>query len=75
MIRFNFEISSHNDSAGNSMFSIFKKDPVAKLQNNYQAVLEQAMQAQRKGDIRLYSELSGKAEGLAKQIDEFKKAQ
>lgn len=57
------------------MFSIFKKDPSAKLQKEYQEVLEQAMQAQRKGDIRLYSELSDKAEGIANTLDRLKKDQ
>lgn len=57
------------------MFSLFKKDPVAKLQKQHKAVLEQAMQAQRKGDIRLYSELTDKADSLIKSIDELKKPQ
>lgn len=57
------------------MFSMFKKDPSAKLQKEYQEVLEQAMQAQRKGDIRLYSELSDKADGIANTLDKLKKDQ
>ena len=57
------------------MFSLFKKDPRAKLQKKYQEILERAMQAQRKGDIRLYSELSDKADVIAKELDVLKKAQ
>ena len=57
------------------MFSLFKKDPRAKLQKKYQEILERAMQAQRKGDIRLYSELSDKADVIAKELDMLKKAQ
>jgi hypothetical protein len=54
---------------------MFKKDPSAKLQKEYQTVLEQAMLAQRKGDIRLYSELSDKAEVIANTLDTLKKDQ
>lgn len=57
------------------MFSLFKKDPRATLQKEYQAVLEKAMQAQRKGDIRLYSELSDKADAITRELDQLKKTQ
>lgn len=57
------------------MFSLFNKNPKEKLQKKYQEVLELAMQAQRKGDIRLYSELSDKADVIAKQLDALKKVQ
>ncbi len=52
------------------MFSFFKKDPVASLQKDYKSTLEQAMMAQRKGDIKLYSELTEKAEIILQQISE-----
>jgi len=51
------------------MFSFLKKDPSLKLRKNYNAILEQAMQAQRKGDIKLYSELTDQAEKIMQQID------
>ena len=57
------------------MFSLFNKNPKEKLQKKYQEILELAMQAQRKGDIRLYSELSDKADVIAKQLDALKKVQ
>ena len=53
------------------MLSIFKSSPLKKLQKEYSQVLEQAMQAQRKGDIRLYSELTDKSEIILKQINEL----
>lgn len=53
------------------MFSIFKRDPVKKLNKAYEAKLEQAMQAQRKGDIRTYSMLTAEAELIENQIDEL----
>ncbi len=50
------------------MFSIFKKDPLKKLNKSYNAKLEQAMQAQRNGDIKMYSLLTAEAEKIEKQI-------
>ena len=43
------------------MFSLFKKDPVAKLNKAYLAKLEKAMQAQRNGDIKAYSMVTAEA--------------
>ena len=51
------------------MFAFLKKDPVSKLNKQYAALLEKALLAQRRGDIRTYSELSAEAEELAKKID------
>jgi len=53
------------------VFSLFKKDPLKKLKSQYSQIIEQAMQAQRKGDIRLYSDLTSQAEGLLSQITEL----
>jgi hypothetical protein len=50
------------------MFSIFKKDPTKKLNKALSIKLEQAMQAQRKGDIRTYSQLSFEAQEIDKKI-------
>lgn len=51
-----------------AMFSIFKKNPLKKLTQQYNAKLEQAMHAQRKGDIRSYSLLTAEAEQIENQI-------
>jgi len=50
------------------MFSIFNKDPAKKLTKNYYAKLEQAMHAQRNGDIRSYSRITVEAEQIKEQI-------
>jgi len=49
-------------------------DPVKKLEKLYAKVLEQAMHAQRNGDMALYAKLSTEAEEIGKQIDEAKAA-
>lgn len=51
------------------MFSIFKSDPSKKLRKDYEALLTKAMQAQRSGDIRSYSELSEQADAIYKKIE------
>lgn len=53
------------------MFSIFKADPTKKLNKLLSIKLEQAMIAQRNGDIRTYSMLSAEAEKIDKQISEI----
>lgn len=50
------------------MFNLFKPDPLKKLRKAYSALLTEAMQAQRNGNIRLYSELTAKAEQTYKEI-------
>jgi hypothetical protein len=50
------------------MFSLFKKDPMKKLNENYEAKLEQAMHAQRNGDIKSYAMLTEEAEVINKEI-------
>ena len=54
------------------MFSILKSDPAKKLNKLYLAKLEQAMLAQRNGDIMGYSELTAEAEGIQRQIQALK---
>jgi len=51
------------------MFSLFKKDPAKKLQKSYEAKLEQAMHAQRNGDIESYSMISTEAETIRQKIE------
>lgn len=56
------------------MLSFLKKDPIKALEKRYQKLLAEAMQQQRKGDIRAYSDLIAKSEKLAKEIDVLKQA-
>lgn len=55
------------------MFSFLKSDPLKKLNKEYGVLLEKAMQAQRGGDIRLYSELTEQAEAVKAKIDAAQK--
>lgn len=50
------------------MFSLFKKDPIKKLRKSYMLKLEQAMNAQRNGDIKLYSAITSEADVMHKEI-------
>ena len=50
------------------MFSLFKSDPTKKLKKLHASTLEKAMQSQRNGDIRTYSELTLEAEKIQQQI-------
>ena len=54
-----------------TMFGLFKKNPLKALNQEYTALLDKAMQAQRNGDIRTYSELSQKAEEIGKKIEQL----
>lgn len=54
------------------MFSIFKKDPLKKLNKRYEAKLEQAMHAQRDGDIKGYSMITAEAAEIANEIQALK---
>jgi hypothetical protein len=51
------------------MFSIFKKDPIKKLDKLYESKLEEAMYAQRKGDIKSYSMITEEAEKIKVKIE------
>lgn len=50
------------------MFAFLKPNPVKKLRKQYDQKSTDAMMAQRKGDIRLYSQLTTEAEALWKKI-------
>ena len=56
------------------MFSIFKKDPIKKLNKTYESKLEQAMHAQRNGDIKSYSMITAEAELILNKIQELEKS-
>lgn len=51
------------------MFSFFKADPIKKLDKKYSDLLEQAMQAQRNGNIMLYAQLTEQAEAVRDEIE------
>ncbi|MGZ9897765.1 DUF6435 family protein [Shewanella gaetbuli] len=53
------------------MFSIFKTNPIKKLTKTYETKLEQAMHAQRNGDIKSYSMLTAEAEAIADKLTEL----
>lgn len=57
------------------MFGWFKKDPLETLNKEYQLVLKQAMESQRNGNIRLYAELTEKAESIRANIVELQASQ
>jgi len=50
------------------MFSFLKSNPEKRLKKQYNAKLEQAMKAQRSGDIEKYSFLTREAEELYEQL-------
>tara|TARA_R110000850_G_scaffold80917_3_gene173697 strand:- start:1122 stop:1316 length:195 start_codon:yes stop_codon:yes gene_type:complete len=50
------------------MFGLFKSNPLKKLRKQYDTALQDAMQAQRHGDIRLYAELSTEADKIYQKI-------
>ena len=50
------------------MFSFFKSNPSKKLRKRHALLLEQAMHAQRGGDIRSYSKLTTEAEAVYQEI-------
>ena len=53
----------------------FKKDKVAELQKLYNEKLEEAMNAQRNGDMDLFAQLSAKAQEYLDQLEEEEKKQ
>ncbi len=57
------------------MFNFFKRDPALKLRLQYDAKAEQAMLAQRKGDMRLFADLTAEAEALWEQYQQLIQSQ
>ena len=51
-----------------TMFGLFRKNPLEKLEKDYQSKLQQAMEAQRSGNIQRYAELSEEADGIYQKI-------
>jgi len=54
------------------MFSFLRGDPVKKQTRIYHQKLEQAMYAQRNGDIRSYSMITAEAEKIREKISKLK---
>lgn len=56
------------------MFGLFRKNPLEKLNKDYQGKLQQAMEAQRSGNIQKYAELSEEADGIYQEIKALENA-
>lgn len=56
------------------MFGLFKKDPIKPLQQQYEKLLKEAMELQRKGDIKGYAAKSAEAEAVMDEIAKLKNA-
>lgn len=50
------------------MFSFLQANPTKKLYKSYRAILKEAMDAQRNGDIEGYAKLSAEAEKVFAEI-------
>lgn len=53
------------------MFSLFKSDPVKKLKKQLAQKQEQAMLAQRSGDLRKFAAITEESDLLNKQIQQL----
>ena len=51
------------------MFGLFKKNPVKKMEQRYEKMLEDARDIQRSGDIKGYAKKMAEAEELWKEIE------
>lgn len=54
------------------MFSLFKKDPLKKLNKQYEKMMLEARDIQRTGDLKLYAKKIAAAEEVANKINELK---
>lgn len=55
------------------MFGLFKRSPLKQWQKEHDKLVFRAFQAQRNGDIRLYSTLTSESEELRQKIEQFEK--
>ncbi|HSG51661.1 MAG TPA: DUF6435 family protein [Rheinheimera sp.] len=53
------------------MFAWLKPNPMKKLRKAYDQKLEQAMYAQRNGDMRLYADLTAESEAIWAKIQQL----
>lgn len=51
------------------MFGLFRKSPLKQWQKDHEVLLTKAFQAQRNGNIRLYSTLTAEADVLREKIE------
>ena len=56
------------------MFGLFKKDPVKKLEKEYEVLMAKAMEIQRSGDLKHYARLIEESETIQIKIQELKNA-
>ncbi|MDP5134394.1 DUF6435 family protein [Rheinheimera baltica] len=56
------------------MFGWLKTNPIKKLRKAYDQKLEQAMHAQRNGDMRLYADLTAESEQIWQQIQQLEQS-
>ena len=56
------------------MFGFLKANPEKKLQEKYEKLLLEAMQFQRKGDIKSYSMITAEAEAVKEELDKLRQA-
>ncbi len=56
------------------MFSLFKSDPLKKLKKKKSQMLEEAMQVQRSGDLKLYAKKMEAIEELELEIKKLQQA-
>ena len=70
--RSKFELTNANLEAL-SMIGFLGRNSSKKLDKRYRALLQEAMEAQRSGDIRRYSELSKDADDVLKKIEHIKR--
>lgn len=54
------------------MFGLFKKNPIKKLEKQYNTLMEKAMEVQRSGDLRHYAKLIEESEVLQGKIQALK---
>ena len=54
------------------MFGFFKRSPLKNWQKQEKVLLTRAFQAQRNGNIRLYSSLTAEAVGIGEKIEALK---
>jgi len=56
------------------MFGLFKKNPTKKLEAQHEKLLKEAMELQRKGDIKGFAAKSAEAEAVMEEILKIKNA-
>jgi hypothetical protein len=54
------------------VFGLFKRSPLKQWQKEHEIIVYKAFQAQRNGDIRLYSALTSESEALREKIEKLK---